>query len=209
MAVTGAGPTGAARRRRFAAISAGIVLAATAAAVIAQAAAQRASRRIDLTATREHTLAPRTGAILDRLDRDVEIVVVADPARLPRDLWRRTRDTLDALDRGSDRLRVTRINPVTDAGRAEFRSLRERVRAMYDADTARRADTLERAARTARALPGRFAALSDALLATKGLADDHAEALDRAAAVARLAGRAVEPTIEPAERAARAEPPDP
>lgn len=201
------------RRLRFGSLSAGIVLAVTAASVLALALAERSSVRLDLTATREHSLAPRTRTILDRMDRDVEVVVVTDDSTVAPDLRRRVRDLLDTLDRASARVRVTRINPVTDAGQAAFDALRDRVRALYAADTRDRAAAMTDAVGVAATLPGRLRGLSDALQALRANADTGRPAdgdpVENAAAVARLATRALEPTIDPARSAASGPDPDP
>ena len=79
--------------------------------------------RIDVTATRSHSLSPRIEALLDGLDAPHELVVVADSARLDTAAARRLTDFLDLLRRSSPNLTAIWIDTSNPADRAEFESL--------------------------------------------------------------------------------------
>ena len=200
------------RRLRFGALSAALLVAATASCVLFAALAQRSAVRWDVTATRAQSLAPRTRAILDRLDAPVEIVVVTDERRLDPRARRRIADVLDEFSQASALVTVTRIDPVTDAGRARFTALRQRVAGLYKEDTRARAQALASAARAADGLITNLSAFSDALLGARDAGKKTPAGsvdLENAAAVARLAARSLGSTVAAARDASAAEPPSP
>ena len=102
------------RRTRYTLRTLVLVIAVTGAAVSALILGQRWGVRLDLTATREHTLSPRTANILKSLKEPTTIVVSADPSRLDPRSWQRMSDMLAEFARTCDRLTLSTI----DSGRA-------------------------------------------------------------------------------------------
>ncbi len=195
-------PTAAARRTRYALTTAVLVLAVTAACVLASYAASLRPVRFDVTATREHTLSPRTLNTLASLDEPCEIVVVADLPRLDRRAVERMRDVLDAFARSSPRLAITEIDTFSPSGRAQFTALADRLAAAsqgaIDTHTAAIEASLAAVGRVETALP----TLSDALLALNtslGSAAPESAAITQIAAAARVLAR------QSADAAARAQ----
>lgn len=111
----------AARRLRFGAITAAVVLSTLACAVMVNILAARLTRPIDVTATGEHRLSPRTTAILARLGEGFEIILAADARALDRDLRRDLSDVLDQFARAGVGVHV--IDTGADAGHEEYRNL--------------------------------------------------------------------------------------
>lgn len=185
------------RRVRFAAQSAMLLIAVTLSAVVAGAVADRHVIRLDVTATREHSLSPRTRAILTNLERPVEIVVVADDRMLDRRARERVHDVLDAFEHDSPLISVTKINPVTDAGREKFDALRGEIATLYKDETSRRREVVRRTGENLPDLATKLDAFSDALLALREpltKADDPLAAqIETVAAVARLQARPLAP----------------
>lgn len=98
------------RRTRYTLRTLVLVLSVTAAAVCALILSQRWGVRLDLTATREHTLSPRTTSVLKSLKEPTTIVVSADPARLDPRSWQRMSDMLTEFARTADRLTLKTID---------------------------------------------------------------------------------------------------
>lgn len=88
--------------------------------VAAQLVAARADLRWDVTAGRDHLLAPRTLRLLEAIDAPHDVIIVADPSRHEPRVLRRVRDVLDALERAQPKLRCTMINPATGPGSGEL-----------------------------------------------------------------------------------------
>lgn len=191
------------RRARFGMFSALLLIAATASVIFAAAIADRYSVRIDATATREHSLSARTRTILSQIDAPVEIVVVADQRAMDSRVRQRVGDVLNAFEESSAHVTVTRIDPVTDSGRAEFEALRSRVTDLYAADSERRLTAVQSAAGAAHAMTDRLNALSDALLALEeplhAANSPMAPHISNVAAAARLQARSLEPIVNEAE----------
>ncbi len=146
-------------KRRFIARSAAFVVIVSIAVVFAAAGADRLRVRYDLTATRQHALAPRTERVLDRLSGDYEIAVVADFARVSPLARSAVDDVLSEFVRAAPEIRITRI----DAGRADqegkFVALLDRLAARYSRDIVARKGALDSAAESIRRT---IALLSDA-----------------------------------------------
>lgn len=109
-----------ARRARNTALTLILLLAVTASVGLANYLAAMLDVRVDVTATKDHDLAPRTRAILDAATTPSEIVVVGDLRRLDHRARQRTDDVLQAMTAASDRLRATWIDASTTSG-AEVR----------------------------------------------------------------------------------------
>lgn len=193
------------RRLRFGAWSFALIVAATASCALAAAIADRFATRFDVTATREHSLSQRTRSLVEQIDRPVEIVLVADDRMIDPRARQRVGDVLDAFDDSSDRVTVTRIDPVTDAGRVRFDELQARVRSLYEADLTSRREATKEAADAARSLITQLQSLSDQLLALRDplqqAGDPLATEIENVAAVARLQARSLEPVVEQATTA--------
>ena len=198
-------PSNRTRRSKFGAYSLVLIIAATISAGLAGAIADRFNAQYDVTATREHSLAARTQGLLDQLDQDVEIIVVADQRQVDARVRNRMRDVLAALDRASPRITITRIDPVTDVGRAEFERVSERVRGLYEEDIERRRDTVEEAVAAAEAMAAELDALSTALLdmepALRSVSDPRAAEVENVAAVARLQAQSLRQTAAQSQSA--------
>lgn len=108
------------KRTYFAVMTAITLASLIAAALFANIVGERRSTRIDLTATREHTLAPRTQSLLARLDQPVEIVVSADVRSIDPRSMQRVRDVLDEFQRASPQLGVTIVDTGSTAATADF-----------------------------------------------------------------------------------------
>jgi len=181
--------TSAPRRFRYGLSTFVILLAVTASCVIASALATRWDVRFDVTATREHTLSPRTLALVRGLDEPVEVVITADYAQMDPRATLRLRDVLDGLTRASDRVRVTEIDLGADDGRAAFTSLLGRLSAAIEPRIAAQVTTLNEAIRTTRGAVTTLGELSAAVLTERAklpVASPRGENLDRIAAASRL-----------------------
>ncbi|MBX3364894.1 MAG: hypothetical protein KF866_09030 [Phycisphaeraceae bacterium] len=122
------------RRARFAARSLAVLLAATAILAAVNLVAPGLTMRYDVTALGEQRLAPRTRALLDRLNAEFEIVLAGNwsapegqgevPSRRAR---RQVFDLLTEMTRAQPRLRVTRIDTLSESGRADYADLLKRL----------------------------------------------------------------------------------
>ncbi len=111
------------RRTRYALRTAILLAAVLASCLIAGTLGSRYHARWDVTATRRHTLAPRTLAALAALRRGRTIVVSADMSRLDRSSASRISDLLGEFARRSSLVRVAWIDTSSPSGRADFASL--------------------------------------------------------------------------------------
>jgi len=165
-----------AHKRRFVLRSAALLVLVSVGAVLATVGAERLRGRFDLTATRQHALAPRTERVLENLSTDYEVVVVADFARVSALAENAVEDVLTEFTRASDRLRVTTI----DAGRpdqeADFVALLDRLASVYASEIEARETALDRS--------------RESLDRTIALLGDAAASLDQAARAADPAGQA-------------------
>ncbi|MFM9958735.1 MAG: Gldg family protein [Phycisphaerales bacterium] len=98
------------RRTRYTLRTAILLIAAAAALAAALILSARSNARFDFTATREHTLSPRTLGILKSLDEPTAIVVSADVSRTDPRSWERVTDMLKEFERQSPNARVTIID---------------------------------------------------------------------------------------------------
>ncbi len=159
------GPAGQSGRRfRFALRSAVLLLAVTATCLFAGLIASRASVRLDVTATREHRLSPRTAALLERVTEPHEIVVAGNLSGLDRLTAQRSRDVLDALTHASPHIRVTTIDTATAKGLEEYDALLLRQAELSREALERMAGQVDGAAESAAWLADALEALSPALL---------------------------------------------
>ena len=201
------------RRVRFGVLSILLLAAVTASALLTSAIANRYAVRLDVTQARQHSLSGRTRTIINQLEHPVEIVVVADDQRIDAVAKQRVSDLLDALGRASDDLTITPINPVTDAGRARFDALRQRVAGLYQEDTDRRVAAIARAAAAASKLADQLNSLAGALLSLQApltdAGDPLAPEIESVAAIARQQGQSLAPLAAAATAATAATPTKP
>ncbi len=201
---TSTNATAAPRRFRYGVSTAIILLAVTASCVIASAMATRWSLRMDVTATREHTLSPRTATLLSNLSEPVEVVIAADYASLDARATLRLRDVLDGLARGSDQLTVTEIDLGAAGGRDEFGALLGRISASIEPEVARHEGVLREAIDATRSAINRLNAISTSVLeqrATLSADDPNGSNLERIAAAARLLAGSIDEALSASEAA--------
>jgi len=206
------------RRLTFGAWTAALVIAVTAICVIAALLASVHRARLDLTATRRHTLAERTQAILDRLETPHQVIVVAERQGLDSLSLQRLSDVLAAMESAGDRLSVSWVDPTTQGGRAAYGSLRQEVAALYAAELERHLEAVQTAAAAAVGLASgleTFSALlgerREALTKIPGL-EGQVEALAAAARVnarrTRTLGESAQESLEAAADVAAIPPTD-
>ncbi len=108
------------RRTRFGVMSAITLASLLAAVLFANIIAERRTVRFDLTATREHTLAPRTQAILAQIDQPIEIVVSADARSIDARSMQRVRDVLGEFEQASAQIGITIVDTGSSAALDDF-----------------------------------------------------------------------------------------
>lgn len=96
--------TAAQRRTRYAATTIVLLAASTIISLFVIVLADRAPKRLDLTITRQHSLSPRTLAILERVDAPIEMIVSADLDSLPAASLEAMVDLLSAFEDRSSQL---------------------------------------------------------------------------------------------------------
>ncbi|MGP1310827.1 MAG: hypothetical protein ACTS27_11575, partial [Phycisphaerales bacterium] len=181
-----------ARRLRSALLSVALLVAVTVLCVAAVFIAETKHARFDVTATRQHSLSPRTLALLEGLESPHELVVVANLSGVDRAARQRVTDLLDALRRGSGNLDTTLIDTSDPADRAAFESLPERMLALRQDEVVRGRAAIDAAVDAARATAGELGALAEALGAWPGMmqaagaGQDVLDALGELAALARV-----------------------
>jgi len=196
--VAGAAP----RRLRYGFSTAVILLAVTASCVIAGALGTRWSARFDVTATREHTISPRTRALLNQLDQATEVVVAVDFARIDPRAALHMRDVLAGFDQASDLVEVTEIDLGSPGGRDAFRTLVDRLAGVIGARVGRHESTLREAIASVRDAENALEGFSATLLKERerlSASSSGAEGLSRIAAAARILARSAGEAIDEAE----------
>lgn len=185
------------RRARYAAMAAGLLAAATACAVLLNVIASARPVRIDMTATGEHRLSPRTARVLEALPADCRIVVAAPLRSLDAGSLERVRDVLAQLERASPKVRPVFIDTGSPAGVTQYadllRELTGRDRARLDEQVA----ILRAAVASINELAGDFETVLSAVLLkvrggipeTAGVNAAQREALEQRAAGARITAR--------------------
>lgn len=154
--------TGRRRRARLGTMALVLIGVATACLVVANVIAERRSMRLDLTATGEHRLSPRTAGILSGLSGEYELVLagaLGDATRVPVRALERVRDVLDRIQRESrGRVRVTAIDTLKAGGADEYQRLVgrliERERAAIERQVTTGQNAIAAAAELARELEG-------------------------------------------------------
>ncbi len=158
-------PDASSRRTRYAAQSAVLVAAATIALVFITALSGRLGWRADLTSTRQHTLSPRTLALLRSLDEPTQIIVAASRARTDPRTRQQIDDLLASFASASPKLTVRTIDPASPTALSDIealiRSLAQRHQPAVDHQRAALDDTA-RALASLAAASGEAAAVLEA-----------------------------------------------
>ncbi len=122
-------------RAKFIVMTAVLVVAAAASLMLANVLARKFSRRIDVTATREHELSPRSKALVARLSGAYEVVIAAplrDSRAVDRRALSRLADVLDQFKRAGVKpgssVAVSLIDTGSAGGTAQYTQLLERLR---------------------------------------------------------------------------------
>lgn len=134
-----------------------VLFALTACCILVVIVTSHTANRIDMTATRQHALSPRTTQVLRTLDKPMTLVVAADLGTLDRSTKQRTLDVLDRFENASSKLKVRLIDTTRPDGVADFdrllRDLSVKDRPQIEAasraidDACSRADTLAESTR--------------------------------------------------------------
>jgi hypothetical protein len=198
MAMSGADPTrvvakgASARRLRYTTLTLALIAMTTLLCVAAAFIGEARRLRVDVTATRAHSLSARTQTLLDGLASPHELIVVADSARIDAAAQQRLVDLLDLLDRSSPNLAATWIDTANPADRAAFEALPERMLALREAEVAagRKAigDAVASAERVAQTIDELAALLGEwpGMMRDEGADQPIIEALEELAALARV-----------------------
>lgn len=111
------------RRVRFAGLSALLVLVGAVSVVLINVLASKFSVRLDVTATKEQELAPRTKRLLDGLKGPHKIVIATRLPAVDRRVRERVLDLLAEMQRATPNLTTSVIDTSSPAGIDEYRSL--------------------------------------------------------------------------------------
>lgn len=184
-------------RVRLALAAATVALAGLVSVVLLNVLAARVDVRIDVTATGEHRLAPRSAAILDAIDRPVRVVIATDFSTVDPRARERVVDVLDQFRRRQPRLSTALIDVASPAGQARFRELVRELARAWEPDITRRVGDIRGACRAAddlaEALEQSIAPALSALRESVPGSDDAAlnlrQYLESRAAEARLTAR--------------------
>lgn len=190
------------RRIRYAVQTSALLFAVTACCVFAVVLADRFPRRLDVTATREHELSPRTLQLIGDLKDRYEIVVAANFASLDSAGVRRTQDVLDNFARASANIKVTTIDVASSHGIAELDALLARLLDRYKPALEAQRAGLDGAVTKATLSVDSLHTLSDDLLRTRTAVTDsspNADALRRfledSAASCRISAKELEDSL--------------
>lgn len=181
--------TAAQRRSRYTILALILFSALTLGAAFAIALGTRYHTRLDLTATREHTLSPRTIEILSKLETDHTLVISARFQQIDQRALQRIRDLLDAFTQASPRISVREINLNSAAAIDQAESV-IRISLENHSEAARKhADALSSASEALEGIAGRtdeIAALAQSLVRRQPPGELRRTWNDNAAAAAAL-----------------------
>ena len=174
-----------------------LVVATLAIVVFANVLAARHLPRLDVTATGEHQLAPRTRSLIALLNGQHRIVVAADLSRIDARARRDANDVVEEFRRASPLITVTRIDTGSAGGMSDYAALlgelAARDRVELDAQSARVREALvasgELATYLDQSLSPVLTKMRDSVPATAAGADNVRAYLDQRAAACRLAAR--------------------
>ncbi len=187
-----AAASAAVRRTRYASTTILLVTATTAIALFIAVLGTRFNARFDLTATRAHSLSPRTLSTLERLDTPVEIVVAADRTATDPESEQRGLDLLEAFERASDNIAITIIPTGLSSGARTldaFDGVTQRVANQQADQVAKHDDALRAYLGDLRAIADQLEALHDPIDTVAQLlpeADNRAEQRSTLASIQQL-----------------------
>ncbi|MEC9374416.1 MAG: hypothetical protein VYC34_11260, partial [Planctomycetota bacterium] len=115
------------RRTRMGAATAVLLFAATATCALAILIGSLTSTRIDVTATREHALSPRTKMLLNRLEAPHEIVIVADFAAMDARVRQRIGDVLIEFEKATPLVQHSALDAASIEERDDYARLLNRL----------------------------------------------------------------------------------
>jgi hypothetical protein len=179
-----------ARRFRFGAQTLVLLGALLLVCVLAAVLGSRFSARIDLTATREHTLAPRTIRLVEQIDEPHLIVVSADLSRVDAAGRQRLSDVLQNFASIGDDLTVSLIDTGAPGAIEAIQSVVATAASWHQDDIKSHTDAITQTLEEAAALPPRIEGVADALAglaATLATPEERSRWEDAAAAVRILA----------------------
>ncbi len=203
--------TGRGRTLRYTVLSAIVVLAATASLVIATMLGERYAVRVDVTATGEHELSPRSRALAEKLQGEYEVVIAGplkDRRVVDARVLQRVADVLQQLQRAGE-VRPTLIDTGSASG---IRGYEELVRRLAARD-AERIEGQQRAVQHAAAEAGELAnsleaigpsltQIRDAITETDPSATTNRAYFDQRAEEAAASARALRDLAQKASEAA-------
>ncbi len=111
------------RRLRSAAMAVLGVVAVVVCLVFANILATRYSARVDVTATGEHHLAPRTESMLAKLDGQYRVVLAGELSAVDRGQLERVRDVLVQMQRISGKIDLRMLDTASPSGQQDFQAL--------------------------------------------------------------------------------------
>lgn len=191
------------RRARYTVSSLVLVAAATVACVAMGTISARISARLDLTATRDHTLSPRTVKILEHVSEPTTIVVSADASRTEPGARQSVSDLLSEFSQRSSNISVVNIDTSSPAAGGQADSV---VRALAIRDSA----IIERHRETIARVEADIGEITPALLLLADRVSQHAttleagepkEAVERQATALRVASKDLAACTEPLKAA--------
>lgn len=192
-----AGRSARARRRGALLLTAVAACAGVCAVALVNVLAARFPARLDVTATADQSLSPRTKRILARIDRPVRIVIAADLRAADARVRTRLIDTLREIERANPKVTNRIIDVSRDDGRRAFRETVAEL-ASRDAGVLRdQVASISLAGGSAAAIAtylndqvsGSILAVRDALPATAPGVDRARTLLEEAAGLARVTAR--------------------
>lgn len=197
MEVTSSSQSATARRTRYGLSTVILALTVTVSCVLAIVIGSRFHKRFDVTATRQHTLSPRTLRLLGTIDGAHRIIVSADMSRMHRETQRRIVDLLDEFQEAAPELDVQWLDAGQPDAGAKYESLIGSLASQHHDELAKQRTVLEEAARSiADVVTGaRRVATAILELDQELSASNQTNLPDQAALVQNLSSR-LEPTIE-------------
>ncbi|MFG0256648.1 MAG: hypothetical protein ACF8GE_01975 [Phycisphaerales bacterium JB043] len=156
---------------RYATLSIVLVISASAICLAAIMMSTRFAKRVDVTATRQHQLSPRTRALLDGLTDEHEILLVVDRSVVDPLVWQRIDDVLEELDRASQLLRITLIDTSDPSSRDQVPAVFDRLETLYSEQLDEHLSVIRAASEAAASLAPRLETIADSLDASAQLFD--------------------------------------
>ncbi|MGH7132385.1 MAG: hypothetical protein ACREJO_10620 [Phycisphaerales bacterium] len=141
----------------------------------------RNSVRIDMTATREHELSPRSKTVLKDLDRELTLVIAYDGQQIKGNRLGRTLDVLDKFQRASPRFQWRAINTASPKGLEEYDQLIAGLAQQDGPEIQKHAEAIDAAAKSCEELATRIEIAADGLLPLRETMAAHAPEASRAA----------------------------